>query len=100
MEPPGHPGLFDTSIYFQAYNIPLWLLCVETNWVDIFVICLSLLAKVVKLYSEVKTQFHQIQYRMYAAGDQVKSFNPNLEENEKAELKKIETLWAKNKIGN
>ncbi|MBK7606026.1 MAG: DUF2961 domain-containing protein [Saprospiraceae bacterium] len=42
-----------------------------------------------------KTQFHQIQYRMYAAGDQVKSFNPNLEENEKAELKKIETLWAK-----
>jgi hypothetical protein len=40
-------------------------------------------------------QFHQIQYRMYANGAKVKSFNPDLTADEKEELEKIALLWNK-----
>lgn len=40
-----------------------------------------------------KTQFHQIQYRMFAKGTRVKSFDPDLNAEEKELLKRIEVLW-------
>ena len=40
-------------------------------------------------------QFHQIQYRMYANGAKVKSFNPDLNAEEREELEKIALLWNK-----
>ena len=42
-----------------------------------------------------KTQFHQIQYRLFKHQDAVKPFSLNLNENEKQALKKIEALWNK-----
>ena len=42
-----------------------------------------------------RIQFHQIQYRLYQAGANVKSFNPNLNDPEKEALKKIADLWNK-----
>lgn len=41
-----------------------------------------------------KTQFHQIQYRLYPAGTRVKKFSLNLCEEEKKALQKIQTGWA------
>jgi hypothetical protein len=41
------------------------------------------------------TQFHQIQYRLYPPGTPVKSFNLRPDEKEKADLKKIKSLWTK-----
>ena len=44
-----------------------------------------------------KEQFHQIQYRMYDGKSTVKSFNPNLNDEEKNALDKIVSLWKKEK---
>lgn len=44
-----------------------------------------------------KEQFHQIQYRMYDMKSTVKSFNPDLNDEEKNALKRIASLWKKEK---
>lgn len=40
-----------------------------------------------------RMQFHQIQYRLYEKGARVKSFNPELNDEEKEWLNKIGALW-------
>jgi hypothetical protein len=42
-----------------------------------------------------KEQFHQIQYRLYKKDEQVVSFSPALNDEEREELKKIGALWGK-----
>jgi hypothetical protein len=42
-----------------------------------------------------KIQFHQIQYRLYAKGSRVKSFVPDLLNEEKEVLNKVALLWNK-----
>ena len=42
-----------------------------------------------------KEQFHQIQYRMYDKKSSVKSFNPDLNDEERNALDKIASLWKK-----
>jgi hypothetical protein len=44
-----------------------------------------------------KMQFHQVQYRMYDKKASVKSFNPDLNQEEKNALEKIISLWNKDK---
>jgi|WetSurMetagenome_2_1015567.scaffolds.fasta_scaffold00403_8 hypothetical protein len=44
-----------------------------------------------------KMQFHQIQYRLYEKGARIKSFNINLNEEEKEAIRKIAILWNKEK---
>ena len=39
-------------------------------------------------------QFHQIQYRLYPPGTEVKTFDDDLDEAEKNAMKKITTLWS------
>ncbi|MBP1666572.1 MAG: hypothetical protein H6Q23_1432, partial [Bacteroidetes bacterium] len=42
-----------------------------------------------------RIQFHQIQYRLYEPGAKVKSFSPDLNDQEKEALKTIAGLWNK-----
>lgn len=46
------------------------------------------------VYKGKKTQFHQIQYRVYPAQYELKSFTPNLQTSEQKLLKDIEALWS------
>ncbi len=42
-----------------------------------------------------KEQFHQIQYRLYGHGSAIKSFKPDLSDEERASLEKVRLLWDK-----
>ena len=44
-----------------------------------------------------KMQFHQIQYRLYEKGANIKSFNPVLDIEEKEAIENISSLWNKEK---
>lgn len=47
------------------------------------------------IFKGKKTQFHQIQYRLYPMGTSVKKFSLVLDNEEKLTLQKIKSLWSK-----